>query len=182
VEPICQAELRALLDRESIRECLYRYCRGIDRADEAILRSTYWPDATDCHGAYRGSADGFIEQAIANLQRGGRGVHQVSNVLIELHGDLAAVESSFLALQASAAQPEVETFLAGRYVDRFEQRGSEWRVAERTVVYDWIEVRVRPELAREDASLFGARQPTGLRSAADPVYALIERVRAAPGS
>ncbi|WP_352842599.1 hypothetical protein [Mesorhizobium sp. M0933] len=24
---------------EAIRDCLYRYCRGIDRADEAALRS-----------------------------------------------------------------------------------------------------------------------------------------------
>jgi hypothetical protein len=99
VESICQADLEALLDREAIRDCLFRYCRGIDRADEAILRSTYWPDATDCHGAYRGSADGFIAQAIPRLLRGGRGVHQVSNILIELHGAVAAAESSFLALQ-----------------------------------------------------------------------------------
>ena len=177
MESICQADLQALLDREAIRDCLFRYCRGIDRADEAMLRSTYWPDATDCHGAYRGSADGFVAQAIPRLQRGGRGVHQVSNVLIELHGDVAAAESSFLALQVGAAQPQLETFLAGRYVDRFEKRGSEWRVAERIVVYDWIEERTRPELSRNDASLFGARQPTGVRGAADPVYALLERVR-----
>lgn len=177
MEPICQAELQALLDREAIRDCLFRYCRGIDRADEAVLRSTYWQDADDCHGAYRGSADGFIAQAITRLRRGGRGVHQVSNILIELHGDAAAVESSFLALQVGAAQPRLETFLAGRYVDRFEKRAGEWRVADRTVVYDWIEERERPELAAEDAALFGARQPTGQRSAADPVYALLQHVR-----
>ena len=40
MEPDCQADLHALLDREAIRDCLYRYCRGIDRADEAALRST----------------------------------------------------------------------------------------------------------------------------------------------
>jgi hypothetical protein len=49
---------------------------------------------------------------------------------------------------------------------------------ERTVVYDWIEARQRPELADDDVSLFGSRQPTGERSKADPVYALLERVRA----
>ncbi|MBU2288248.1 MAG: nuclear transport factor 2 family protein, partial [Gammaproteobacteria bacterium] len=86
--------LQDLLDREAIRECLYRYCRGIDRADEAALRSSYWDDATDCHGAYRGSASGFIEQALAKLRRGGRRVHQISNVLIDLRGDHAAVESA----------------------------------------------------------------------------------------
>src|SRR5262245_48770090 len=107
----CQAELRALLDREAIRECLYRYCRGIDRADEALLRSAYWEDAHDAHGAYVGSAAGFIAQALPRLRSGGRGVHQVGNILIELHGEAAAVESSFLAWQTNAAAPALETFL-----------------------------------------------------------------------
>ncbi|BEP46256.1 hypothetical protein GmRootV15_68450 (plasmid) [Variovorax sp. V15] len=66
-----QASLEALLDREAIRDCLYRYCRGIDRCDEAALRSAYWEDATDCHGAWKGSAEGFIAQALDKLRQGG---------------------------------------------------------------------------------------------------------------
>lgn len=169
------------MDKEAIRECMYRYCRGIDRADEALLRTVYWPDATDCHGAYRGSADGFIAQAVPRLQAGGRGVHQVTNILIELHDGIAAVESSFIALQTQAAAPARETFLCGRYLDRFEKRGSEWRVAERTVVYDWIEERERPELARDDRALFGRREPNGGRAPRDPVYAFLDSVRTRAG-
>lgn len=175
------AALRALQDKEAIRDCLHRYCRGIDRADEDALRSAYWPDAKDCHGAYRGSAAGFIDQALARLRAGGRGVHQVSNVLIELHGDRAAVESSFLALQSGVAVPGRETFLCGRYLDRFEKRAGEWRIADRTVVYDWLEERTRPELAGADAALFGRRQPAGGRAPADPLYAFLESVRRGPG-
>ncbi|MBK6005039.1 nuclear transport factor 2 family protein [Ramlibacter ginsenosidimutans] len=170
--------LQELLDREAIRECLHRYCRGIDRADEAALRSCYWDDAADCHGAYNGSATGFIAQALAKLRRGGRRVHQVSNVLIELQGAVAAVESSFLALQAAPDAPTRTTFLCGRYVDRFERRDGEWRVAARTVVYDWIEERERPELALDDAALFGPRQPVGRQAPHDAVYALL---RTLPG-
>ena len=177
MEQECQADLRALLDKDAIRDCLYRYCRGIDRADEELLRSVYWPDAHDSHGAYVGSASGFIAQAVPRLRSGGRGVHQIGNVLIELHGDAAAVESSFLALQTNAAAPTLETFLCGRYLDRFERRGAHWRIAERTVVYDWIEERTRAELARQDADLFANRQPTGARSPSDPVYAFLERSR-----
>jgi ketosteroid isomerase-like protein len=167
------AQLQALLDREAIRECLYRYCRGIDRADEAALRSAYWEDATDCHGAWNGSATGFIEQALQRLRLGGRRVHQVTNVLIELHGDTAAVESSFFALQAPAASPGKETFLCGRYLDRFERRQGAWRVAARTVVYDWLEERERPELALANDALFGERQPVGCAAPHDAVYALL---------
>lgn len=170
--------LQDLLDREAIRDCLYRYCRGIDRCDEAALRSAYWEDATDCHGAWNGSAAGFIDHALPRLRAGGRRVHQVSNVLIELHGDVAAVESSFIALQATAAQPTLATFLCGRYVDRFERRGGEWRVLARTVVYDWIEERTRPELTQDDAALFGPRQPVAGAAPQDPVYVLLREVRA----
>ena len=170
-------QLQALLDREAIRECLYRYCRGIDRADEAALRCAYWEDATDCHGAWNGSAAGFIEQALQRLRGGGRRVHQVSNISIELHGEFAAVESSFLALQAPAGATG-QTFLCGRYVDRFERRRGEWRIAARTVVYDWIEERQRPELALGDEALFGKRQPVGRAAPDDAVYALLREVRA----
>ncbi|WP_280155362.1 nuclear transport factor 2 family protein [Piscinibacter sp. XHJ-5] len=177
MEATSQAELRALVDKEAIRDCLYRYCRGIDRADEELLRSAYWPDAHDTHGAYVGSANGFIEHALPRLRAGGRGVHQVNNILIELHGDAAAVESSFFALQTNVAAPTLRTLLCGRYLDHFERRQGEWRIAARTVVYDWIEERTRAELAQHNVALFAARQPTGERSPADPVYDLLERVR-----
>lgn len=170
------AQLQALLDREAIRECLYRYCRGIDRCDEEALRSAYWEDATDCHGAWNGSATGFMAQALRRLRQGGRRVHQVTQVSIELHGDVAGVESSFFALQAAAEQPQRETFLCGRYVDRFERRHGEWRIAARTVVYDWIEERERPELGLGDA-LFGVRKPVGCAAPHDAVYAMLRGVR-----
>lgn len=167
-------DLAALADREAIRDCLYRYCRGIDRADEEALRSAYWPDATDQHGAYQGSATGFIDHALARLRQGGRRVHVINNILIEMHGPAAAVESSFIALQTRINAQGVwhETFLCGRYVDRFERRMGIWRVAARVVVYDWFEERPRPELANAQ-TLFGARQPVGAQAPLDPIYQLL---------
>ncbi|HET8747943.1 MAG TPA: nuclear transport factor 2 family protein, partial [Ramlibacter sp.] len=105
------------------------------------------------------------------------GVHQISNILIELQGNCAWVESSFLALQSNAATPARETFLCGRYLDRFERRDGEWRIAERTVVYDWIEERTRLELANDNATLFAQRQPTGGRMPQDPLYAFLAAAR-----
>jgi hypothetical protein len=96
---------------------------------------------------------------------------------MELHGDVAAVESAFFALQAPAATHTRQTLLCGRYVDRFERRGGAWRIAARSVVYDWIEERERAELAQDDATLFGARQPVGCAAPDDAVYALLRAVR-----
>lgn len=169
--------LEALVDREAIRDCLYRYCRGIDRLDEEALRSAYWPDATDRHGAYQGPAAGFIDQALRKLQTAGRMVHMLGNILIELRGDAAATESYFVAFQEDAAEGggARETLLCGRYVDRLEKRDGEWRIAARTVTYDWVRSTPLPGGLAGDA--FGVRQPTGGRRPDDPIYDLLAALR-----
>ena len=176
-------QLQSLMDREAIRECIFRYCRGIDRCDEAALRASYWPDATDSHGAYRGSASGFIDAALPKLREAGRMVHFVGNLSIELVGASAAVETYFLAWQrdrSGAQGSEQETFLAGRYVDRFERRHidgqDEWRVAARVVVYDWVQPLGAAPTASE-AQRFGLRTPIGARKPDDPWYALLDALR-----
>lgn len=172
-----QEKLQELLDREAIRDCLYRYCRGIDRRDEEALRSAYWPDATDRHGAYVGPAAGFVTAALEKLRTAGRMVHVLANILIELHGDAAAAESYFVAFQEEPAADggSQETLLCGRYVDRMEQRGGEWRIAARTVTYDWLRSTSLPAPLLPDA--FGVRQPTGGRQPEDPLYALLASLR-----
>ena len=120
--------LTELLDREAIRDCIFRYCRGIDRADEATLRSSYWPDATDCHGSYNGPVEGFFQWALSVFKTGPRNIHQVSNILIELKSDSkAVVESYFHALQRGPASNggARQFLLAGRYCDLFEKRNGE---------------------------------------------------------
>jgi hypothetical protein len=168
-----EARLAELSDRDAIRECLYRYCRGIDRCDEAALRSSYWPDATDQHGPYKGTAAGFIEWALDKRKDGARTVHLLGNISIELHGAAAAVESYFQAHQIDqdAAGKPRETFLCGRYIDRFERRGAEWRVAARVVTYDWM--REAPGPTTSDAERMGVRQPVGAQKPGDPWYSLV---------
>ena len=171
-----------LMDREAIRECMFRYCRGIDRQDEAALRSAYWPDATDRHGPYQGSAAGFIDWALAKLRADGeRSVHNIANLSITLRGTQAAVETYFMALQRDRdAQGVVrEVFLSGRYLDRFEKRADEWRIAERTVVYDWMRPLGTP--VGTEAERFGPRQPIGGVRGNDPVHALLASIEAPAG-
>lgn len=164
--------LTELLDREAIRDALFIYCRGIDRADEASLRRAYWPDATDEHGAaFRGSAEGFIDFALQAFKAGPRNIHQVSNILIEFQGPTrAAVESYFSALQRAPGKDgvPVQVMLAGRYCDLFEKRGDEWRVLARVVVYDWVEPGQPP--SGSEAERFGTRTPIGGSFPDDPVY------------
>jgi hypothetical protein len=167
-----ERRIAELWDREMICDCLYRYCRGIDRADEAMLRSACWPGGIDDHGAYNGTTDGFIDWAMQTLPLIERGIHQLHNILIELRGDEAAVESYFTALQRQPGGEGglVELTMHGRYVDRFEKRGQEWRVADRVVVFDWIDERPAPD--KSEAERFAHRKSVGRPWPEDPVYAL----------
>ncbi|WP_420882172.1 nuclear transport factor 2 family protein [Rhizobium gallicum] len=165
-----------MVDREAIRDCLYRYCRGIDRADEATLRSSYWPDAHDNHGVYSGSAEGFIEFALGVFKTGPRNIHQITNILIEFSNPAeAAVESYFAALQRAPddAGTLSQVLICGRYCDLFQKRGGDWRIAGRTVVYDLVEEQSLP--AAFETERFGPRQPIGASYPDDPVYALGKR-------
>jgi hypothetical protein len=107
------------------------------------------------------------------LETAPRMIHLIGNVTIVLKGSAAAVESYFQGFQQdrSPAGNLRNTFLVGRYVDRFEKRGDEWRVAQRTVVYDWIEQS--PGEEGDDATRFRVRNPNGKQKPDDPWYALL---------
>jgi hypothetical protein len=135
-------ELERLRDEAAIQRVLVRYCRGIDRCDEELIRSVYWPDATDDHGAYRGSGPGFAPWVVEALRTGTLATqHVLGQVAIERAGASAWVESYVLARHKVERHGSLalETF-AGRYVDRFEKRDSEWRIADRRVVHDWSKI------------------------------------------
>ena len=164
--------LEMLLAKDAIRDCLYRYCRGIDRADEALLRSAYWPDGTDDHGPFSGSASGFVDWAMKTLPYIERGIHQIHNILIEFKPGGAAVESYFSAFQRQmGAERKMQQWdMKGRYLDWFVARDGEWRVLNRTVVFDWVEEMPLPK--GSEADRFGAFTPIGGLYPDDPVYTL----------
>jgi hypothetical protein len=175
MKPSHDSQLRQLLDREAIRDCIYRYSRGIDRIDEVALRSAYWPDAICRHGAREGSGADFVDWALEGRKTAGRAIHMIGNILIDLRAEVAVVESYFrttLGGRDAQNNPQ-ETLLAGRYIDRFECRDGEWRIAARTVVYDWVRQLPLPEDMTPE--VFGQRQPTGAHKPDDPLYELLEK-------
>ncbi|MFV0315999.1 MAG: nuclear transport factor 2 family protein [Microthrixaceae bacterium] len=144
--------LRDLLDRDAIRDCIGRYARGVDRADEELLRCAYHPDATEDHGAYIGGLDGligFLSMAHARFDGYQR---YVTNTTIDLDGDTAHAESYYLCV---LRRDERDRLVAngGRYVDRLERRDGQWRIARRVVVIEW------------DGTIEGGRPAHGLNVA-----------------
>ena len=131
--------LAELADREAIRDCLYRYSRGADRCDEALLRSVYWENALDDHCVFQGTREELIAWVMPLLKEREATAHNIDNILIRIRGETADVESYFQGYHVMAGDAKPKAFLqGGRYLDRFEKRGDEWRIARRKVVVDWF--------------------------------------------
>jgi hypothetical protein len=83
-------DLQRVLDEAAIQRVLVQYCRGIDRGDEALIAGVYWPDATDDHGVYKGSGQGFAPYVVKALNAHALATqHALGNVSIELSGATA---------------------------------------------------------------------------------------------
>jgi hypothetical protein len=133
------AALRELLDKQAIAEVVLRYCRGIDRMDRELVRSCYHPDATDSHGSFEGGIDAFLDWVWRLLARYESTMHFVGNLLVEPRGDVARAETYGVAYHRSASEdPKLSLTTGFRYVDRFERRDGEWRIAERIAVTEWV--------------------------------------------
>jgi hypothetical protein len=131
------ARLQELLDRQDIVDCLHRYTRGMDRQDRELVRSAYHDDATDLHGGFVGDVERFIDWAFAYHADQQLHQHYLTNVVIELDGDRAHVESYYLFCGSSPAPDDSVTVAGGRYVDRFERRDGRWAIADRVCTAEW---------------------------------------------
>jgi hypothetical protein len=117
---------REMIDREAIRDCLYRYSRGVDRCDD--------------HCLFVGTREPLIAWVLPLLRSMSASQHAISNILIRFHGgDVADVEAYYHGYHRMPhGDGFVDSIQAGRYVDRFEKRDDEWRIARRKVVVDWF--------------------------------------------
>lgn len=129
-----ERRLRELVDRQEILDALYRYSRGLDRADHALAASAYHDDAVDDHGAVVASGRELVDWAIAmHEEKDISHCHVLGgNVTIDLDGDTAHVESYFFTFCREKKKPNMLS--TGRYVDRFERRDGKWAIAARVCV------------------------------------------------
>jgi SnoaL-like domain len=123
-----------LSDIESIRNVARRYCHYLDRLDAEGMRGVYWPDAVDDHGL---EYWGYVDVAMESHKRWNPSLHTLLNHLVELDpgGVSARSEIYVIAYLFEAARPVLHTWF-GRYLDRYEKRGDEWRIAERVCVHE----------------------------------------------
>jgi len=126
----CLEELEA---RTAIEDCLKRFARAVDRQDWALARTLYHDDAFDDHGFFKGPPDAFLAHIAKMHAEQEHSMHFNTNVLIEFQAtDRAFVETYVLVLQRFRDR---RVTASARYLDRFEKRKDEWRVAHRVLVF-----------------------------------------------
>jgi len=122
---------------EACREAARRYSHGLDRLDADWMKSAYWPDGTDDHGVFVGNAHEFVEHCMASHRRWSFTMHAITNHSVEIDDD--GVHARGECYNVTYLQRPDGTGLDiwfGRYLDRYEKRGDEWRILHRVCVHE----------------------------------------------
>jgi SnoaL-like domain len=158
--------IEQIIAKDEIRTVLIRYAQAIDRSDLKLLKSVFWPDATDDHGVFSGNAWEFAEFIIPLLRQIPHTVQRITNVEVVFEKDgLARVQSYYLSRLESDSGVSV---IGGRYLDRFAHRQGEWRILSRIVVMDWNQNS--PSTSNWGEGAMYSQLAHGVRTSADPWY------------
>ena len=128
-----------LEERKKIHEVYIHYGRGIDRLDETLYRSAFWPDAQINYGTRETITvdqhwnEHMIKWHKGTLQSWG---HLLTNETADIDGDVAHVEIYVTPMWVPKDEKQGKEWflLSGRYIDRLERRNGEWRIAVREFI------------------------------------------------
>jgi hypothetical protein len=192
-----RSRLEQLEDRQRIADLIADYCRGVDRCDDVLLRSTYWPDAIDNHGVSDSPAMEFCDRVIPILEETCLAtMHFIGQSRVELAGDRAVGETYVVAYHVLKSAAHLDRFMGAeaaeavraafpavgadapfeynagaRFLDRFERRAGAWRFAHRQVVFEWSQAHPADLAFSRNTRIHGRKDPS------DPVYALFKNAR-----
>lgn len=132
--------LDELLAKDAINDVLARYSRTLDWLDDAGQATCYWPDAAIDYGFFKGSAADFVPVVMAVERQSARRWHFLNPPAIRFV-DAAHAEVETYGIAAGIRHTDADGFqgalYGGRYLDGFEKRGGEWRIARRGYVLEW---------------------------------------------
>lgn len=154
--------------RAAIEDALRSYCRGIDRLHVPSLEAAFHPGAVlEGYGSAEATTiEEFVPRVLGSLRsRFVATQHRMSNITVEVDGDRARSETYVLAyhVMEHEAGRTLMTF-NGRYVDDFECRDGDWRIARRQLRVDWSDVSPMGD------PMGGAYVASGRDGSADPIF------------
>lgn len=169
--------VQAMVDKGEIVHVLATFARGLDRADENLLRSVLHPDATLDFGPgiFQGTGNDYVNWMLGVLHGVKSSHHALAQSRVELSGDAAFSETYFnIHFRIEKPIGREDVFMGGRYLDRLERRpagpGGLWKIMHRKQVIDWV----RTEAVSD---IFYHQNPDALwsnRSKTDPSHQMAQ--------
>jgi len=158
-----------------IRKRLAQHARGIDRADETLLRESYHDSGTVDYGSMKGTAAEFASGIAAMHEGAPMSSHRTSNMWVEVRGEQAVSESYVMAWVTLPTDGDPQPHLVGgRYLDQHRYSDGEWRMQHRHYVLDWIrQFDGVVGSASQDTFSLGAGCPRGAHYLQDSGNALL---------
>lgn len=180
--------LARLAAESDIARVIHLYCHALDRRRWELMDQVFHDDARYGFGDIGGDWRDFVRAARSIVDPLGPCHHMVANILMDIDGDVAQVETYLIGHHVVPADypPGLNTnglyyarpgeryvsVVGGRYVDRFENRGPGWRIARRAGLYDWIQ-----DMDYTDGGLSASPDPAlGKHGDGDPSLPVVARL------
>src|ERR1700761_5163071 len=90
-------ELKTLLERDKIRNCIARLARGEDRRDAALISAAYWPDSTTDYGVFEGDFDSYLAWVVPGADAITNTQHALGQSFIAIEGGRACAETQVVS-------------------------------------------------------------------------------------
>ena len=131
-----QRDVRYLMDRSAILDCIASHARGHDRHDIELLTRAYHDDGIDEHGFAVNPGPEYALWANKVHAKGSLlHTHNITTHTCEIDGDVAHCESYVLVILLNNDGVSAR-LISGRYIDRLERRKGEWKIALRRSTVD----------------------------------------------
>ena len=105
-----------------------------------MISASFWPEATIDHGVFTGRFDEYLAWVVPGSPAIPVTQHLLGQSVFDMRIDTALVETQVMSYHRVAMDDEdQDTVIGGRYLDWFEKRCGEWRIGQRTMLYDWYQ-------------------------------------------
>jgi hypothetical protein len=113
---------------------------GEDRRDTELVSASFWPGSLIDHRVFAGSFEEYLAWVVPGSPTIPATQHVLGQSVFEGRSDTALVEMHVTSYhRVPVGDGDRDAVIGGRYLDWLEKRCGEWRIAQRTMLYDWYQ-------------------------------------------
>jgi len=133
-------ELSIWLEKAKIQERIAQIARAEDRRDGALLAQCFMPESIIDMGVFSGRFSDYITWVVPGDPSLPVTQHTLGQTLVVLDSDSRARAETYVTSyhRVDTGTEHRDTAIGGRYLDVVEKIDGDWKVVERTLLYDWF--------------------------------------------